>query len=44
EKLEQLRILEHGYRIKVIHTSHSPKGIDTPEAYAEFVKRYQGDT
>lgn len=39
EKLEQLRALENGGRIKVIQTDHSPMGIDTPEAYEEFVKR-----
>ena len=31
EKLEQLRILEHGYKIGVVITEEVPKGIDTPE-------------
>jgi 3-deoxy-manno-octulosonate cytidylyltransferase (CMP-KDO synthetase) len=31
EKLEQLRVLEHGYRIKVVETSHDSKAVDTPE-------------
>ena len=31
ERLEQLRALEHGYRIKVLETSHDPIGVDTPE-------------
>ena len=31
ERLEQLRALEHGYRIKVLATSHDPIGVDTPE-------------
>ena len=31
EKLEQLRALENGMRIKVIVTPHSSIGIDTPE-------------
>ena len=40
EKLEQLRALEHGYKIKVgIVKVKSQGGIDTPEDYAAFVKR-----
>ena len=31
EALEQLRVLEHGFRIKTIETSHDPIGVDTPE-------------
>ncbi|MBU1006846.1 MAG: 3-deoxy-manno-octulosonate cytidylyltransferase, partial [Candidatus Omnitrophica bacterium] len=31
EKLEQLRALENGYRIKVVETKHDTVGIDTPE-------------
>lgn len=31
EKLEQLRMLEHGYRIGVIFTDTAPKGVDTKE-------------
>ena len=31
ERLEQLRALEHGYRIKVLETAHDPIGVDTPE-------------
>ena len=31
ESLEQLRALEHGYRIKVLETSFKPVGVDTPE-------------
>ena len=39
EKLEQLRVLEHGRSIAVaIRTCHH-QGIDTPEQYAEFVAR-----
>lgn len=30
EKLEQLRVLENGYRIKVIPTEHESIGVDTP--------------
>jgi len=40
EKLEQLRALEHGYKIKVgIVKAKSLGGIDTPEDYAAFVQR-----
>ncbi|MDY0211451.1 MAG: 3-deoxy-manno-octulosonate cytidylyltransferase [Desulfuromonadaceae bacterium] len=31
EKLEQLRVLEHGYRIHVALTDHQSMGVDTPE-------------
>ena len=31
ETLEQLRALEHGYRIKVVKAAHRSIGIDTPE-------------
>jgi len=31
EKLEQLRILENGYRIKVIETEHETFGVDVPD-------------
>ena len=42
EQLEQLRILEHGRRIAVGVIDHStPPGIDTPEQYAEFVRRWK---
>ncbi len=30
EKLEQLRVLEKGYRIKVVETEHESIGVDTP--------------
>ena len=30
EKLEQLRVLENGYRIKVVPTEHESIGVDTP--------------
>jgi len=41
EKLEQLRALENGMTIAVGEVEHPAVGIDTPEQYAEFVKRYQ---
>jgi 3-deoxy-manno-octulosonate cytidylyltransferase (CMP-KDO synthetase) len=41
EKLEQLRAIENGYRILVGKVEHTCDGIDTPQQYAEFVKRYK---
>ncbi len=31
EQLEQLRVLEHGYRIKLLETAHETVGVDTPD-------------
>ena len=39
EKLEQIRALENGYSILVGKVKHICDGIDTPEQYAEFVRR-----
>ena len=39
EKLEQLRALEHGFRIAVGVVDYRGARIDTPEEYAEFVRR-----
>jgi 3-deoxy-manno-octulosonate cytidylyltransferase (CMP-KDO synthetase) len=39
EKLEQLRVLEHGHRIAVAVVDYHGHGIDTPEDYAAFVRR-----
>jgi 3-deoxy-manno-octulosonate cytidylyltransferase (CMP-KDO synthetase) len=41
EKLEQLRVLEHGASIYVLKVSRATHGIDTPEQYAEFVGRWK---
>ena len=41
EKLEQLRVLEHGRSIDVIFTRRAVHGIDTPQQYQEFVNRYK---
>ncbi len=42
EKLEQLRILEHGDRIAVATFEAHHCGIDTPEQYEAFVARVRG--
>jgi 3-deoxy-manno-octulosonate cytidylyltransferase (CMP-KDO synthetase) len=39
EKLEQLRVLEHGFKIAVAIGEAHFHGIDTPEQYEEFVRR-----
>ncbi len=41
EKLEQLRAIENGYKILIGKVEHTCDGIDTPQQYAEFVKRYK---
>jgi len=40
EKLEQLRALENGFKIKMIEASSSLIGIDTREDYEEALKKY----
>jgi len=45
EKLEQLRVLENGSRIKMIETGHPALRVDTPEdiiKVEEFLKKRQG--
>lgn len=44
EVLEQLRILEHGFRIGVSLHGATPQGIDTPEQYEAFVARWRALT
>lgn len=39
EKLEQLRVIENGFTIITGKVDHAWEGIDTPEQYADFVKR-----
>ena len=41
EKLEQLRVLEHGYAISVALVAAATPGIDTPEQYEQFVARWK---
>ena len=43
ERLEQLRVLEHGYAIAVVQTHVRHHGIDTPEQYEAFVRQYTRD-
>ena len=40
EKLEQLRALENGFKIKMIETDSSLMGIDSLEDYEEALKKY----
>ena len=42
EKLEQLRVIENGYRIKVIETKFDTVGIDTPEDLEKAVEIIKG--
>lgn len=41
EKLEQLRVLEHGFAVAVAICPARSRGIDTPEQYAAFVQRWR---
>ncbi len=41
EKLEQLRVLENGFRIKVLLVQDDHIGIDVQEDYDRFVKRFK---
>lgn len=40
EKLEQLRVLSNGYKIKVITTPYKCEGVDTPEDFERFLVKY----
>jgi len=46
EALEQLRVLEHGYRIRVVETAYGGLGVDTPddlERVRELLARGEGE-
>jgi 3-deoxy-manno-octulosonate cytidylyltransferase (CMP-KDO synthetase) len=38
EKLEQLRILEHGYKIKATIVNYAPRGVDTPDDLESLIQ------
>jgi 3-deoxy-manno-octulosonate cytidylyltransferase (CMP-KDO synthetase) len=42
EQLEQLRALEHGYRIRVVPTTYESIGVDTPEDVARVERMLTG--
>jgi 3-deoxy-manno-octulosonate cytidylyltransferase (CMP-KDO synthetase) len=39
EKLEQLRALEHGFRIRVVETAHESFGVDIPGDLGKILQR-----
>jgi 3-deoxy-manno-octulosonate cytidylyltransferase (CMP-KDO synthetase) len=41
EKLEQLRALEHGYRIKTVVTEHESFGVDIPDDLGKILQRLE---
>lgn len=41
-RLEQMRALDHGYRIRAVPATHEGLGIDTAADYAAFVRRCRG--
>ena len=43
ERLEQIRLLDHGIDIAVALVAEGHPGIDTPAQYAEFVERWKSD-
>jgi 3-deoxy-manno-octulosonate cytidylyltransferase (CMP-KDO synthetase) len=43
EKLEQLRAIENGFSILVGKVERTNDGIDTPQQYAAFVRRFKAD-
>jgi 3-deoxy-manno-octulosonate cytidylyltransferase (CMP-KDO synthetase) len=43
EKLEQLRVLENGYKIRVIETSHDSIGVDTPSDLVAVIEKLKNN-
>lgn len=43
ERLEQLRVLENGYKIKVLETSFETIGVDTPQDLKRVISKLSGD-
>jgi 3-deoxy-manno-octulosonate cytidylyltransferase (CMP-KDO synthetase) len=44
EALEQLRALEHGYRIRVVETAHDSVEVDTPQELERARRLLSGET
>ena len=44
EALEQLRALEHGYRIRVVETAHDSVEVDTPQELERVRRLLSGET
>jgi len=44
EKLEQLRILEHGYKMITIETAYDARGVDTPQDLQDLIVRLRTKT
>ncbi|MEO8097833.1 MAG: 3-deoxy-manno-octulosonate cytidylyltransferase [Acidobacteriota bacterium] len=44
ERLEQLRALENGFRIRVVETDYDSIGIDTPEDYQHVMELFERTT
>lgn len=42
-RLEQMRALDHGVRIRAARAFHPGRGIDTPGDYSAFVRRYRAE-
>jgi 3-deoxy-manno-octulosonate cytidylyltransferase (CMP-KDO synthetase) len=41
ERLEQLRALENGYRIKLVYTEYDSIGVDTPEDVKRVIQKVE---
>lgn len=41
ERLEQLRVISNGYKIKVALTPYQCQGVDTPEDFSRFLEKFR---